>query len=68
MQRWEDVEDVEALRDTAAKLGVENSSNMDRQQLIEALNTAAVSDTSPEEDSQARADAESAFGDASSSS
>ena len=67
MQRWEDVEDVEALRDTAAKLGVENPGNMDRQQLIEALNTADVSDTSPE-DSQARADAESAFGDESSSS
>lgn len=67
MQRWEDVEDVEALRDTAAKLGVENPNNMDRQQLIEALNTADVSGTAAE-DSQARADAESAFGDESSSS
>jgi hypothetical protein len=67
MQRWEDVEDVEALRDTAAKLGVENPGNMDRQQLIEALNTADVSGAAPE-DSQARADAESAFGDDSSSS
>jgi hypothetical protein len=66
MQKWEEVEDVEKLRDTAAKLGVENPGNMDREQLIEALNTADVSSTGTA-DSQARADAESAFGDDSSS-
>lgn len=62
MQRWEDVEDVETLRDTAAKLGVEDSGSMNREQLIQALNTADVSGT-PSGDSQGRADAESAFGD-----
>lgn len=66
MQKWEDVEDVETLRDTAAKLGVANPDNMSREQLIEALNTADVTGTEGG-DSQARADAESAFGGDSSS-
>ncbi|MGN6251293.1 MAG: hypothetical protein ACTHNS_05705 [Marmoricola sp.] len=61
MQKWEDVEDVEALRETAAKLGVQGTDTMDRGQLIEALNTADVSDAAQGND-QARADAESAFG------
>ena len=66
MQKWEEVEDVDALRETAAKLGVENANTMDREQLIDALNTADVSSAGPDT-SQAEADAKSAFGDTSSS-
>lgn len=61
MQKWEEVEDVDALRDTAAKLGVEGANTMDREQLIQALNTAEVSGDQAD-DGQAKADAESAFG------
>jgi hypothetical protein len=66
MQKWEDVEDVDALRETAAQLGVENANTMDREQLIDALNTADVSSAGPDT-SQAEADAKSAFGGDSSS-
>lgn len=65
MQKWEEVEDLDTLRDTAAKLGVENAGSMDRDQLIEALNTADVS-PGGQDDGAARAEAKSAFGDDSS--
>lgn len=67
MQKWEEVEDVEALRETAAKLGVQDTATMSRDQLIEALNSAEVPDGGSS-DGQARSDAETAFGSGDSSS
>lgn len=62
MQKWEEVEDVEALRETAAKLGVQNTATMSREQLIEALNSADVPDGGSGDGDQMRNDAEAAFG------